>query len=180
MIRSVIEGLAFNSRWMLESIEKKVGCSGPVRFVGGGVAGALVLPLLSDRFMKRKLFLVINMAGMVPALAGLAFADRLSGSPETVYTIALVSASLLGFFVMSAGPIGFQYAAEITWPLPESGSQGLLLAGQISGIAFTALMSIGANRLLKTMMVVFAVLSVVSFLLVLALKESPLIGVEKE
>ena len=41
-------------------------------------------------------------------------------------------------------------------------------------------MSIGANRLLKLMMVVFAVLSVVSFLLVLALKESPLIGAEKE
>ena len=152
-----------------------------VLMIGGGVIGALVLPLLSDRFMKRKLFLVINMGGMIPALAGLAFADRLSGNPETVYTVALVSAFLLGFFVMSAGPIGFQYAAEITYPLAESGSQGLLLlSGQISGIVFTALMSTGANRWLKTMMVVFAVLSVVSFLLVLVLRESKLVRGEGE
>ncbi len=36
-----------------------------------------------------------------------------------------------------SGPIGFQYAAEITYPTPEGTSNGLLLLmGQISGIIF--------------------------------------------
>jgi hypothetical protein len=42
-----------------------------------------------------------------------------------------------GFFLLSSGPIGFQYGAEITYPIPEGTSNGfLLLAGQISGILF--------------------------------------------
>ena len=43
----------------------------------------------------------------------------------------------LGFFLLSSGPIGFQYGAEITRPTPEGTSNGLLLwMGQVSGIAF--------------------------------------------
>ena len=45
--------------------------------------------------------------------------------------------TLLGFFLLSSGPIGFQYGAEITFPASEGASNGwLLLMGQISGIAF--------------------------------------------
>jgi hypothetical protein len=44
---------------------------------------------------------------------------------------------VFGFFLLSAGPIGFQYGAEITFPAPEGTSNGLLiLMGQISGIVF--------------------------------------------
>jgi len=43
----------------------------------------------------------------------------------------------MGFFLLSSGPIGFQYGAEITYPTPEGTSNGLLiLVGQISGILF--------------------------------------------
>ena len=43
----------------------------------------------------------------------------------------------MGFFLLSSGPIGFQYGAEITYPASEGTSNGmLLLMGQISGIAF--------------------------------------------
>jgi hypothetical protein len=53
------------------------------------------------------------------------------------YFLLLVSAFVLGFFLLSAGPIGFQYGAEITRPVPEGTSNGLLLLmGQISGILF--------------------------------------------
>jgi LPXTG-motif cell wall-anchored protein len=53
------------------------------------------------------------------------------------YWLLLVSAFVMGFFLLSAGPIGFQYGAEITYPTPEGTSNGLLiLMGQISGIAF--------------------------------------------
>ncbi len=42
-----------------------------------------------------------------------------------------------GFCLLSAGPIGFQYGAEVAYPAPEGMSNGLLLLmGQISGIAF--------------------------------------------
>jgi hypothetical protein len=53
------------------------------------------------------------------------------------FIVLLVSAAILGFFLLSAGPIGFQYGAEITFPAPEGTSNGLLLMmGQISGIIF--------------------------------------------
>jgi len=43
----------------------------------------------------------------------------------------------MGFALLSAGPIGFQYGAEVTYPAPEGTTNGLLLlAGQISGIIF--------------------------------------------
>ena len=166
---------------MVDSISGSLGVEDSDGMIGvlmivGGVIGALVLPMLSDKFKKRKIFLVICMAGMVPGMAGLSFADRLFTGPEAVYTAALVSSFLLGFFIMSAGPIGFQYAAEVSYPAPESSSQGfLLLSGQLSGLIFVALMSIGNNRYLIPMMGIFAVLSLVAFLLVLLLKESPMI-----
>jgi hypothetical protein len=40
---------------------------------------------------------------------------------------------VLGFFLMSLAPVGYQYAAEITFPAPEGTSNGLInLAGQAS------------------------------------------------
>ena len=105
----------------------------------GGILGALVLPVLSDKFMRRRLFLVLCMGGMVPGLFGLTFAGRLFADPAAAYALALASSFILGFFVMSAGPIGFQYAAEVSAPAPESTSQGLLLlSGQITGLVFVA------------------------------------------
>lgn len=150
-----------------------------VLMIAGGVVGALILPILSDKFRKRKLFLVLCMAGMIPALAGLAFADRLFQSGDAIYRAALVSSFLLGFFVMSAGPIGFQYAAEVSYPAPESASQGfLILSGQITGMIFVALMSVGNNQYLKSIMTLFSILSIVSLVLVLFIKESPMITTE--
>jgi MFS family permease len=53
------------------------------------------------------------------------------------YAMLLTSSLVLGFFLLSAGPIGFQYGAEITYPIPEGTSNGmLLLVGQIAGILF--------------------------------------------
>jgi len=51
--------------------------------------------------------------------------------------LLLVFSFIFGFFLLSAGPIGFQYAAEITYPAPEGTSNGMvILMGQISGILF--------------------------------------------
>ena len=95
----------------------------------GGIIGALVLPSLSDRYRKRTPFLVLAVLGATLGLVGITYA--------TGYWLLLASAFVLGFFLLSAGPIGFQYGAEIAYPAPEGTSTGLLLLmGQISGIVF--------------------------------------------
>ncbi len=168
---------------MVDSISGALGVDDSDGMIGvlmivGGVIGAILIPMLSDKFRKRKLFLVICMAGMIPGVAGLAFSDILFSSADAVYTAALVSAFVLGFFVMSAGPVGFQYAAEVSYPAPESSSQGLLLlAGQITGLVFTALMSLRSNQYLGTMMSLFSLLAVAALILILMVKESPMMGV---
>lgn len=97
--------------------------------VMGGIVGALVLPALSDRFRRRIAFMVLALAGATLGLVGITFA--------TSYWLLLASAFALGFFLLAAGPIGFQYGAEVAYPAPEGTSNGLLLLmGQISGIAF--------------------------------------------
>ena len=95
----------------------------------GGILGALVIPLLSDRSGKRVPFLILAVLGATIGLIGVTFAGS--------YTLLLIFSFLLGFFLLSAGPVGFQYGAEITYPAPEGTSNGLLLLmGQISGIIF--------------------------------------------
>jgi MFS family permease len=95
----------------------------------GGILGALVIPLLSDRSHKRVPFLILAILGATIGLTGVTFAGG--------YSLLLISSFIFGFFLLSAGPIGFQYGAEITYPAPEGTSNGLLLLmGQISGIIF--------------------------------------------
>jgi MFS family permease len=166
---------------MTDSITERAGVEDSNGMIGGlmlvgGIIGAVVIPILSDRFMKRKLFLVICIAGMVPAVAGLSFAGQLAGDPGQVYIISLVSSAALGFFVMSAGPIGFQYAAEVCFPAPESTSQGILLwVGQLTGMVFVYGMSIQNNKYLGTFMSLFVFLSVLLLAGVLMLRESPMV-----
>jgi len=89
----------------------------------GGLVGAVVLPALSDKQGKRQRYLMLAFVGAIPGLIGLTFA--------TSTALLFGSAALLGFFLVSALPIGMQYAAEITHPTPEGTSNGLIqLFGQ--------------------------------------------------
>jgi sugar phosphate permease len=106
----------------------QAGNTGGLMIVGG-IIGAVVIPLLSDHFRKRTPYLVSAIIGATLGLIGVTFAGS--------YWLLLVSAFIFGFFLLSAGPVGFQYGAEVTHPTPEGTSNGmLLLMGQISGIAF--------------------------------------------
>ncbi len=171
---------------MTDSIAEHAGVQDSDGLIGGlmligGILGASILPILSDKLRKRKIFLVICMAGMVPGIFGLTFAGSLSSDPDTIYVINLAAAFILGFFIMSAGPLGFQYAAEVSHPAPESTSQGMLLwVGQITGMIFVAGMSVESNRYLPTFMISFAVLSVFCLAAVLLLRESPMIITERD
>jgi MFS family permease len=170
---------------MVDSIADYLGVDDSNGLLGGlmligGIIGAIIIPILSDIFKRRKLFLVICVAGMIPGLAGIAFAPLLTGgpgvNPEAAYTVALISSFMLGFFVMSAGPVGFQYAAEVSSPAPESTSQGLLLlVGQISGIIMVTGMSMRNKSLLPGFLMSFVGLSIFIVILVSIIKESSLI-----
>jgi sugar phosphate permease len=139
--------------------------------IGAGILGALVIPILSDAVGKRKPFLILCMAGMVPGVAGLALAGLVCPDARSAYLMAEVSAGVLGFFVMAAGPIGFEYAAEIGRPAPESTSQGLLLlAGQATGIGIMAVM--GVEGLMGLSMIAFIPLSALCLAGTLAVRES--------
>lgn len=175
---------------MVDSIADYLGVDDSNGLLGGlmligGIIGAVIIPVLSDIYKKRKLFIVICVAGMVPGLAGIAFAPFLTGgqgvNPEAAYTVALISSFILGFFVMSAGPIGFQYAAEVSSPAPESTSQGLLLlVGQISGIIMVTGMSMKNKAFLPGFLISFVVLSIIIAILVTFIKESALIKASRD
>jgi len=149
----------------------QAGLAGGLMLIGG-IVGAVVLPLLSDRVRRRKPFIVLALVGLIPGLVGLTFASRAG--------MLLLSGFVFGFFLLSAGPIGFQYAAEITHPAPEGTSNTLLLvSGQISGILFIFGMDAlkdPATGSMTTSLVILAALAVVSALLALRLGESPLAG----
>jgi MFS family permease len=171
---------------MTDAIAAKAGVEDSDGLIGGlmligGILGASTLPVLSDKVRKRRIFLVICVVGMVPGMLGLTFAGNLSQDPAAVYGISLASSFVLGVFIMSAGPLGFQYAAEVSHPAPESTSQGMLLwVGQITGMLFVAGMSIENNRYLPAFMIAFSALSLVSAAVVLILKESPMIITEQD
>ena len=48
LIRSVLEGVCFHLRWMLECQEKKTATSDPLRFVGGGALSPVTAQMLAD------------------------------------------------------------------------------------------------------------------------------------
>lgn len=48
LIRSVVEGICFHMRWMLERQEKKVKTSKAIRFCGGGALGETTCQILAD------------------------------------------------------------------------------------------------------------------------------------
>lgn len=82
--------------------------------------------------------------------------------------VVYLTSSLLGFFMTGYLPVGFEFAAELTYPEPEGTSSGLLNAGaQVFGILFTMLYSeildsfgdIAANLLMAIFLVVGTIIT---------------------
>jgi len=146
---------------------EQAGITGGLMILGG-VAGAIIMPLFSDRFRRRVPFIKIALAGATLSLAGVTFTGN--------YPLLLISAAAFGFFLLSSGPIGFQYGAEVTFPVSEGTSNGfLLLMGQVSGIAFIFGMDWFKSPVSGSMtwpLSVLCILMFVSFLLSAKLRES--------
>ncbi len=108
------------------------GTLGAVMLVGG-VLGAVIIPPFSDRQHKRQRYIMLGVVLAIPGLIGLTFA--------TSFWLLLVSAFVLGFFLISTAPIGMQYASEVVQPTPEGTSNGLIqLVGQAS-VVFVYIMA---------------------------------------
>jgi MFS family permease len=97
--------------------------------VVGGIFGAVILSALSDKFHRRKPFLVVAIGLSIPLTLLLQY--------STSIWLLGMSSFIFGFFLVSALPIGLTYAVEKTHPVPEATSNGILmLSGQITGIIF--------------------------------------------
>ena len=107
----------------------------------GGMCGAVILSALSDRFHKRRVFLIMA--------AGMAVPLTLMLQVFSSIVLLGIAGFLFGFFVISALPIGLTYAVEKTHPVPEATSNGvLMLSGQISGLPIVFFFNMTAITLL--------------------------------
>jgi MFS family permease len=137
----------------------------------GGIVGAAIVPVLSDKMHKRKIFLQTGLIMAIPGLIGATFA--------TTYWVMMGSMFILGFFLMSLAPIGYQYAAEITFPSPEGTSNGLLnLVGQASVVFIYGMEAFKApDGSFTPSLMVMVVMMVLAAGLVQLLKESGMMAV---
>lgn len=148
----------------------QAGMAGGLMLIGG-IVGAATIPLVSDAVRRRKPFIVLALAGLLPGLVGVTFARG--------YGLLLVSSFAFGFFLLSSGPIGFQYGAEITLPAPEGTSNSVLLVmGQVSGIAAIFAMDAGKapDGSMTIPLVALLALLIACVVLSLFLGESPVAG----
>jgi MFS family permease len=133
----------------------------------GGILGAVIIPLLSDKQHKRQRYMLLGVALAIPGLVGVTFATSL--------WLILLSAFWMGFFLISVSPIGMQYVAEVTYPAPEGTSNGLIqLAGQLS-VVFVYLMDAmkSPNGAFTPSLVLFIGLMVVIVGVITQMKDPP-------
>lgn len=131
----------------------------------GGILGAVVIPPFSDRQHKRQRYILLGFALAIPGLVGLTFGMSL--------WLLFVSAFAMGFFLISANPVGMQYAAEITHPTPEGTSNGLIqLFGQAS-VVFVYIMEALKTKdgAFTPAMILAILLMLVSVLLITRMKD---------
>jgi len=133
--------------------------------LAGGVLGAVIVPPFSDKQHKRQKYILLGFLLAIPGLIGLTFAQ----SAWLLYA----SAFTMGFFLVSANPIGMQYSAEITHPTPEGTSNGLIqLFGQASVVFVYVMEALKAKDGAFTPALLLAVgLLLVSLLLISKMKD---------
>ncbi|XP_014217481.1 feline leukemia virus subgroup C receptor-related protein 1-like [Copidosoma floridanum] len=98
--------------------------------VCAGMLGSVVCGVVLDKTHK---FKETTLAIYIFSFLGMIIFTFTIGLDEII--IVYVTAGLLGFFMTGYLPVGFEFAAELTYPEPESTSAGLLNAVvQIFGI----------------------------------------------
>ena len=161
-------------------VENSNGILGVILLIGGMI-GSVVIPALSDYFRKRKLFFLISSLGVFFCFLIFAVTPSLNYFRALSAPISMVFAGLLGFFFMSVIPLGFQYAAELSYPVQEASSQGvLLLNGHLMGVLILLFINIGGGKHLESVLIASVALLFAATLGVMFINESPIIITEDE
>ena len=132
----------------------------------GGILGNVLMSILADKLRKRALLIQFSLLIGVASFFLISFAN-------TTFMLYL-SGFLLGFGLLSVGPVIFELAVDITVPAPEASSNGMLMVvGSISGIifilGFEGFTTPSGDYL--PALIVLSVLSLISFLLSIFLKD---------
>ncbi len=137
--------------------------------IGGGIVGAIVFSSLSDYFQKRKLFIIMSM------IAGAILIPMLYFITNDIarYVISF----LAGLFLIAALPVGLTYGAELTHPLPEETSNGIMMwIGQLVGIVLLGFIMVTdafdlSGNLMFINIIIITVLFVVGIVLSFLIKD---------
>lgn len=138
-------------------------------FVIAGIAGAALLPILSDKLNKKVPLIIGALLLLIPLYLGFTFVEP--------FTLLAVIAGLTGFTVMGVAPILFQHASEVAYPIQEGTSLGIiLLMGQVSGVLFVYFFEVIANARgsIVIPMVIIVVMTILELPLAFWMKESKL------
>ena len=134
-----------------------------------GIVGCIVLPLLSDKTRRRKPYLLIGVAMIVPGLLGFTYVQTLA--------LLLLAGAILGFFQLGLAPIFMEAASDVCKPASEATSQGLLwMFGQGISVLFIFLMDFfrAESGAMTPLLLVLTALMAFCFVLVALMQESRL------
>lgn len=157
---------------MIESIlEPKgmmslAGIAGVV-FLVAGVAGAVIVPMFSDKIKRRMVLLKTGMIMLLVLLAALTFFE--------LHIVIMIVYGIMGFMIMGLAPILFQHGAEAAYPSKEGTSFGLvMLMGQVSGLIFVLAFELISESSVLWSMLFLLIVAVLQLPLALRMKESKL------
>jgi len=152
-----------------------------IAMFAGGMVGATILPALSDRYRKRKLFFVFCNVCSIPGFLLLVFAAQIGAHLLNPIAVAVIGSSIIGLSLLAAVPIGSQYAAELAAGVGEEVIQSLLLLTSQAACAFILLASLVTAEFYSPMLLVFlGTLLAASMVGSAFLKESPMVITEDQ
>lgn len=138
----------------------------------GGILGALIIPLLSDYFQKRRLFLIL--ATVVGATATYPLLYSTSGSTT------LIISFFLGFFLLAGYPLLIAAAEDTVHPSQAAKTVAMLMMmGNLGGVIMVLLMQgvkASTGSWLPTGWVLIIAVIIAGFL-VLKIEDKPVIKV---
>lgn len=138
----------------------------------GGILGALIIPLLSDYFQKRRLFLIL--ATVVGATATYPLLYSTSGSTT------LIISFFLGFFLLAGYPLLIAAAEDTVHPSQAAKAVAMLMMmGNLGGVIMVLLMQgvkASTGSWLPTGWVLIIAVIIAGFL-VLKIEDKPVIKV---
>jgi cyanate permease len=156
-IEQIIVPRGFNSM--------QAGTLGATMMVAG-ILGCIILPILSDKTRRRKPYIMLGVAMIVPGLLGLTYAQTL--------TLLLLAGAVLGFCQLGLAPLFMEVASDVCKPASESTSQGVLwMFGQGISVLFIFLMDYFRTEAgaMTPLLLVLTALMALCFILVALMQE---------